>query len=55
MIFMVNNIPHMDEISIVFAFLGTALFLYILSNVINTKLPDEDINYKKDNNITKKD
>lgn len=51
---MLNNIPNMDQISIVFAFLGTALFLYVLSNVINTKLPDED-NNKKYNDFTKED
>lgn len=51
---MLNNIPNMEEISIVFAFLGTALFLYVLSNVINTKLPDED-NNKKYNDFTEED
>lgn len=51
---MLNNISNMEEISIVFAFLGTALFLYVLSNVINTKLPDED-NNKKYNDFTKED
>jgi hypothetical protein len=51
---MVNNLK-MDEISILFAFLGTALFLYVLSNVINTQLPDENNNYKKNNNFTEED